>query len=64
MIKLTDNQAWALKMIRKFGRSTDKRAVNGLEKKGLITILGTGKIRPGRGADVVMTYRCTEKEKS
>ena len=37
--QLTEAQANALRMIEKFGRSTDKRAVKALEKKGLIVVL-------------------------
>jgi hypothetical protein len=35
---MTDAQKLALAMIRKFGRTTDKRAVTALEKKGLVVI--------------------------
>jgi hypothetical protein len=35
---MTDAQKLALAMIRKFGRTTDKRAVNALAKKGLVII--------------------------
>jgi hypothetical protein len=36
MSKLTAKQAAALKMIRKFGRTSDKAAYNQLVKKGLV----------------------------
>ena len=36
MTKLTEKQAAALKMIRKFGRTSDKAAFGQLVKKGLV----------------------------
>ena len=36
MSKLTEKQAAALKMIRKFGRTSDKAAFGQLVKKGLV----------------------------
>jgi hypothetical protein len=56
---LTESQANALRMIQKFGRSTDKQAVKALEKKGLIVILREDRLAESwnkKGAIAVFAY--------
>ena len=44
LTKLTKNQSHALDMINRFGRSTDKRSVDALVKKGIVYISHTDRI--------------------
>ena len=58
---LTEAQANALKMIAKFGRSTDKRAVKALEKKGLIVVLREENLAGSWGEKGAMAFFCYVK---
>jgi hypothetical protein len=54
--KLTEAQANALKTIKKFGRSTDKRAVKALEKKGVIVILREERLAGSWGENGALAF--------
>ena len=55
---LTKSQANALKLIRRTGRSTDKRAVNALVAKKIVRIVREDRLSGSWGEQGAMAYYC------
>jgi hypothetical protein len=56
--KLTESQKNALKLIERTGRSTDKRAVNGLVAKKIVMITREDRLSGSWGENGSMAYFC------
>jgi hypothetical protein len=57
--KLTESQKNALKLIERTGRSTDKRAVNGLVAKKIVMVIREDRLSGSWGENGPMAYFCT-----
>ncbi len=56
--KLTESQKNALKLIERTGRSTDKRAVNGLVSKKIVMVTREDRLSGSWGENGPMAYFC------
>ena len=61
--KLTELQANALSLIKRTGRSTDKRAVNALVKKGLVIVTYEDRLPGSWNEKGAVAYFCAILEK-
>lgn len=61
---LTESQANALSLIKRTGRSTDKRAVKALVKKGFVTVTYEDTLPGSWGEKGAVAYFCAVLEKT